>query len=105
MFFVPTLRQVFRGWVDAVFTWRVPFMELGDRDVRCRLCREVFSSGRCEVFCTRCELFALEGQHCGALSHTVINGECPACSSDAGSDVVMVDWDLNANLDDDLHLA
>ena len=99
--FRPTLRQLFRGWTAAVYRWRTSFMQLGERTEPCRLCRIDFITDCGDVFCIRCEDYALECQNCGCTGDTVIRGWCAACDPDGRSDLYIPDFDQNANIDDD----
>ena len=88
--FRPTLRQLFRGWILAVYRWRTCFLQLGEREEHCRLCRIPFVSERCDVFCPLCVEAAIECDDCEYYSHSVrhYNGEkfCDHCNPDRDSD-------------------
>jgi len=88
--FRPTLRQVFRGWVFAVYRWRLgTFMHIGEREEHCRRCRIPFITESGEVFCTMCEEIAFECDRCEYVTRSVMHFDgyqrCARCDSDRDS--------------------
>ena len=88
--FRPTLRQVFRGWVFAVYRWRLgTFMHIDEREEHCRRCRHPFITDSGEVFCTMCEEHAFECDRCEYVTRSVMHFDsrklCARCDPDRDS--------------------